>query len=198
MFGAPATFILRDVAFQAYLCPAYLRPELRGALEAVKGPQAQGPSSSAVQISRATTSTHARERLRMRGITQTKGMSNSQILGLIESAKARCAWHHADASIKRWWNDMQTRHAHRPAIILHTLEELVPRNLTLSELYEVTINSFSPSVPITMLYLDYKLAIREHQQRRETRAPRKSMGQTNSRGLFDDIDDELGHEVEDG
>lgn len=197
LFGAPTTFILSDVAFQAYLCPAYLRPDLRGALAASKAPSSKSETAAQPRPARGTTSASAKARLEMRGVTDTKGMSPKQIAPLIESAKARCAWLHADPTVRRWWQTLEARRAGRPAKLLHILEELILRDLTLSDLYDAYISRQCATLGIAMLFLDYQTARHQHEQRHVCGEKRNVSSRGPGRNLFDDMNDELGSDEDD-
>lgn len=192
LFGQPVTFLLPEGNFQAYLCPAYLRPDLR---EALRRPSESGTAEKGAAgptPPRGRTSPSAKARLQMRGITDTKDMSPQQISAFIESAKPRCAWHHTDATVRRWWAAIEARRVSRPAKILHILEELIVRDLTLNDLYDAYISTQSPTLGVAMLFLDYQTARRQHEECRERQEKSKAPGRGQDRNLFADLNDELG------
>lgn len=167
LLGKPLTFILRDVVFQAYVPPLYLRPDAVETLaEAAANPMPPKrtvplPASESGELTVPSTKT---------GFTDVRGWSEDRIWNKIAELKKQLDIQNATASAVRWWEAFERENKHRAELIVRLLDELMltfSPPCTITEFFLAYVYSNTDSISANIAFARYCRLKKENDHRRK-------------------------------
>jgi hypothetical protein len=167
LYGRPATFLLQDVIFQAYLCPFYLQPKgvhLAASCEVIKPPLRSEPLLVPERPKRGATAPTPRPGR----FTDTRGLSEERLKELIEDVRNSCGWSETSGSARLWWESFEKANAERKGLVLRLLEELMGRSATIAEFFGAHVYANTDNIQANLHYLDYTRLKKEGDQKKQT------------------------------
>lgn len=170
LLGQPATFVLQDVAFQAYLCPLYLIPEALAILPPPGHPGPKPPARPTPLIAPAIVTTVQAGGARF---TNTKNMSPEQLEERIASARDTLGWQETTGSARKWWESFESENKHRRPLVLRLIEELQHRKATVTEFFLAYVYSNTDNIQANLSYLDYT-RLKKEEERKKKEAARQA------------------------
>jgi hypothetical protein len=104
------------------------------------------------------------------GITNTKGMTDEQILAKLEDTKKKLDWENTTGSARKWWDAFESENKHRVALVLRLAEELANRKATITEFFLAYVYSNTDNIQANLSYLDYTRLKKEEEKRKKEAA----------------------------
>ncbi len=104
------------------------------------------------------------------GITDTRGMSDADVLAKIDGCRKGLDWENTTGSARKWWQTFEDENKHRPALVLRLAEELVTRNATISEFFLSYVYSNTDNIQANLHYLDYSRLKKEEEKKKQEAA----------------------------
>lgn len=102
------------------------------------------------------------------GITDTRGMTPSQVHGLLEQTKLQLDWANTTGSARRWWEAFEQENYDRMPLVLRLADELKVRRATITEFFLSYVYSNTDNIQANLHYLDYRtLKAAEDKERRD-------------------------------
>jgi hypothetical protein len=163
LLGQPATFVLQDMVFQAYLCPIYLNPDAT-ALLPPPGAATVRPPERSRPLTASSTPTAA-------VAAGTPSFTDARDLeDRIASAREGCGWPDTTGCARDWWRAFEHQHAHRRGLVLRLLEELQQRGATITEFIQARADSDTDDVQRILHHLDRMRLEEEWKHKKEADA----------------------------
>lgn len=120
------------------------------------------------------------------GITDVGGMSDVEILSLVERREEEIGWGETAGSARRWWNAFRGENTHRWPLVLRLAEELVNRKATITEFFLAYFYSGVANIQANLHYLDYvRLKRKEEKRKKEARVESARVGAGTRRERWD-------------
>lgn len=167
LLGRPATLLLGDCVFQAYLQRSYELPQIAAALrQAQREEQSRansqqpseseeersGASSPAKRFQNEFTFPEPPEQL-----TDTTGWTRADLNQYLISVRQRLGWKAANEEERRWWREWVRLHRKEDLRLVRLMDELVHRGVTISRFHQVCRDFEGYQLRTILAWLDFCL-----------------------------------------
>lgn len=175
VYGPPATVFSVHGAFQAYLWPAYDRPDLQSVLRRAEVKDPDSVLRDTPLIAERTPELPENPKRTMQ--THVSGpFSGDDSRERLEQLKGELGWDEVTGSARKWWDAFEQENIQKLGLVVRLAEELVHRQATITEFFLSYVYSNTDNIQANLHYLDYtRLKKEEERKKREAAAALRNL-----------------------